>query len=75
MKSPSRNCAAITAASATAGEPRRSANVVASMRLARENPGTIALWGLIVAAALFVVSVRRDPAHKVPIRDGRGAGL
>ncbi len=26
--------------------------VVASMRLARENPGAIALWGLIVAAAL-----------------------
>ena len=31
--------------------------VVASMRLARENPGTIALWGLIVAAALVIGSL------------------
>jgi uncharacterized membrane protein len=31
--------------------------VVASMRLARENPGPIALWGFIVAAALFVGSL------------------
>ena len=30
---------------------------VASMRLARENPGTIALWGLIVAAALVIGSL------------------
>lgn len=28
--------------------------VVTSVRLARENPGTIALWGLVVAAALFL---------------------
>jgi uncharacterized membrane protein len=31
--------------------------VVASMRLARENPGAIALWGLIVAAALVIGSL------------------
>ena len=31
--------------------------VVASMRLARENPFTIALWGLIVAAALVIGSL------------------
>ena len=31
--------------------------VVASMRLARESPGTVALWGLIVAAALVVGSL------------------
>jgi uncharacterized membrane protein len=31
--------------------------VVASVRLARENPGAIALWGLIVAAALVVGSL------------------
>jgi uncharacterized membrane protein len=31
--------------------------VVASMRLARENPGTVALWGLIVAAGLVLGSL------------------
>ena len=31
--------------------------VVASMQLARQNPGTIALWGLIVAAALVIGSL------------------
>ena len=31
--------------------------MVASMRLARENPGAIALWGLIVAAALVIGSL------------------
>ena len=31
--------------------------VVASMRLARANPGTVALWGLIVAAALVIGSL------------------
>jgi uncharacterized membrane protein len=31
--------------------------VVASMRLARENPGAIALWGLIVAAGLVIGSL------------------
>ena len=31
--------------------------VVASMRLARENPGTIAFWGLVVAAALVIGSL------------------
>jgi uncharacterized membrane protein len=31
--------------------------VVASMRLARENPAAIALWGFIVAAALVVGSL------------------
>ena len=31
--------------------------VVASMRLARENPGAVALWGLIVAAALTLGSL------------------
>jgi len=31
--------------------------VVASMRLVRENPGAIALWGLIVAAALVIGSL------------------
>jgi hypothetical protein len=70
------------------------------MRLARENPGAIALWGLIVAAALVIGSlplflglaivmpvlghatwrlyrraVQRDPAHELPIKDWRGAGL
>jgi uncharacterized membrane protein len=30
--------------------------IVASIRLARENPGTIGLWGLIVAAALVIGS-------------------
>ncbi len=31
--------------------------VVASLRTARDNPGAVALWGLIVAAALFLGSI------------------
>ena len=74
--------------------------VVASIGLAVESPVAVALWGLIVAAALVLGSlplfiglavvmptlghatwrlyrraVRRDPAHELPIKVGKGSGL
>ena len=42
--------------------------IVASIRLARENPGAIALWGLIVAAALVIGSLPSSSASRSSCR-------